>query len=129
MRFLDEVETIKEEAAKLKSSGVDILIALGHSGYERDQDIARGVPDIDLVVGGHSHSLLYTGPKPSVEKPSGPYPTLVQQPDTGRTVPVVQAYAYTKYLGRFKMSFNDDGEMTKWEGKPVLLDKTIPQGN
>ena len=40
---------------------MDILIAIGHSGYERDQDIARGVPDIDLVVGGHSHSFLYSG--------------------------------------------------------------------
>jgi 5'-nucleotidase len=40
---------------------VDILIALGHSGYERDQEIARDVPQLDLVVGGHSHSLLYTG--------------------------------------------------------------------
>ena len=43
------------------ASGVDILVAIGHSGYERDQDIARGVPDIDLVVGGHSHSFLYSG--------------------------------------------------------------------
>jgi len=58
---LDEVEAIKTEAAKLESEGVDILIALGHAGYERDQAIAAEVLNLDLVVGGHSHSLLYSG--------------------------------------------------------------------
>ncbi len=107
---------------------MDILIALGHSGYDRDRAIAAGVPDIDLVVGGHSHSFLHSGEaQPSVEKPEGPYPTLVQQNGTGRTVPVVQAYAYTKYLGKFKMWFDKDGEMVKWEGAPMLLDSSVKQ--
>lgn len=41
--------------------GVDIIIALGHSGYEMDLKIAKEVEDIDVVVGGHSHSFLFTG--------------------------------------------------------------------
>jgi len=61
VRFLDEVKAVRKEAARLKANGVDILLALGHSGYERDQMIADGVPDVDVVVGGHSHSLLYSG--------------------------------------------------------------------
>jgi len=40
---------------------VNILIAVGHSGYEVDKKIAKEVPDIDVVVGGHSHSFLFTG--------------------------------------------------------------------
>ncbi len=33
-----------------------------------------------MVVGGHSHSFLYTGQElPSVETPEGPYPTYVHQ--------------------------------------------------
>ena len=36
-----------------------VLIALGHSGYEIDQELARNVPLLDLVVGGHSHTFLY----------------------------------------------------------------------
>eukprot|EP00095_Tigriopus_kingsejongensis_P003631 maker-scaffold341_size202020-snap-gene-1.15 protein:Tk03631 transcript:maker-scaffold341_size202020-snap-gene-1.15-mRNA-1 annotation:"hypothetical protein DAPPUDRAFT_42388" len=126
VEFIDEVVAISQEAKRLKADGVDILIALGHSGYTKDQEIARNVPDIDLVVGGHSHSFLNTGPNPSVEKPDGPYPTVVTQ-DSGRTVPVIQAYAFTKYLGRFKMTFDDQGEAVSWEGAPMLLDKSIPQ--
>ena len=122
------MESINAEAKRLKATGVDILIALGHSGYEVDQAIAAGVPDIDLVVGGHSHSLLYTGPAPSVEKPEGPYPTLVRQPGTRRVVPVVQAYAFTKYMGLFKLQFDEEGEVVAWEGQPKLLDGSIAQG-
>ena len=73
------------------------------------------------------HVFNVSGEPPSVEKPSGPYPTLVSRPD-GRVVPVVQAYAYTKYLGFFKMTFDEEGEMTAWEGKPRLLDGSVPQG-
>uniref|UniRef100_A0A0K2UE10 5'-nucleotidase n=1 Tax=Lepeophtheirus salmonis TaxID=72036 RepID=A0A0K2UE10_LEPSM len=60
IKFIDEVEAIDKEAKKLKSEGIDILIALGHSGYQEDKRIAEFVSDIDLVVGGHSHSFLYT---------------------------------------------------------------------
>jgi len=41
--------------------GVNILIAVGHSGYNIDMKIAMEVPDIDVVVGGHSHSFFFTG--------------------------------------------------------------------
>lgn len=50
-----------EEAAKLKSQGVDIIIALSHAGLDVDREVAAAVPDIDIIVGGHSHSFLYTG--------------------------------------------------------------------
>ena len=37
VKFLDEIEKVREEARRLKSEeGVEILIALGHSGYELD---------------------------------------------------------------------------------------------
>ena len=63
-----------------------------------------------------------------MERPSGPYPTLVTQERTGRTVPVVQAYAYTKYLGYFQMEFDENGEMLSWNGAPRILNSTIPEG-
>ena len=71
--------------------------------------------------------FFFSGELPSVEKPSGPYPTLVTQP-SGRVVPVIQAYAYTKYLGVFNLTFNDNGEMESWNGSPMLLDHNIPEG-
>jgi len=65
------------------------------------------------VIGGHSHSFLWSGPEPppSVETPLGEYPTYVTQPGTGRVVPVVQAYCYTKYMGHLEANFDDGGEL------------------
>ena len=43
----------------MKAQGVNIIIAVGHSGYKRDKEIAKQVPEVDVVVGGHSNSFLY----------------------------------------------------------------------
>jgi len=112
----------------LKSEGVDIIIGLGHSGYTKDKEIAAQVPHLDLVIGAHSHSFLLDKEKqvPSTEKPRGPYPTIVKQ-KSGRTVPVVQAYAYTKYLGKIKLDIDEEGEVTNIDGRPILLDSTYKQ--
>lgn len=90
----------------LKKNGVKIIIALGHSGYEVDQEIAKNCPLVDAVIGGHSNTFLYTGDAPDAEKVDGPYPTVVKQA-SGKEVPVVQAYAYTKYLGELKLSVSE----------------------
>ncbi|XP_024941017.1 protein 5NUC isoform X2 [Cephus cinctus] len=124
--FLDEVTAVAAEAAKLKAQGVNILIALGHSGYSTDKKIAAEVEDIDLVIGGHTNTFLYTGEQPDSEIPEGYYPTAVTQA-SGRTVYVVQAYAYTKYVGNFSVEFDADGEVTFIEGNPILLNGSVEQ--
>ena len=65
MKFLDEITSIDKEAKNLKAKGVNIIIAVGHSGFEKDQEIAKNVPDVDVVVGGHSNTFLYNGQSPS----------------------------------------------------------------
>jgi len=86
-----------------------------------------------LIVGGHSHTFLYSGHPPSVEKPLGPYPTYVTQAN-GRVVPVVQAYCYSKYMGHLQLVFNQAGELLDpvpgggvVYAEPVLLDSSHPQ--
>lgn len=91
------------EAAELKKNGVNIIIGLGHSGYFVDQMIARDCPLIDVVVGAHTHTFLYSGTPPDSDEPYGPYPTIVQQ-KSGKQVPVVTAYAYSKYMGKLQLS-------------------------
>ncbi|PSN34309.1 Protein 5NUC, partial [Blattella germanica] len=126
--FLDEVESINDEISRLKGANPDlkIFIALGHSGYEMDKKIAEHVPDIDVVIGGHTNTFLYTGKQPDSEVPEGLYPTWITQ-KSGRKVPVVQSYAYTKYLGQLDIEFDTNGEVTKAEGNPLLLDHNINQ--
>jgi len=64
---------------------------------------------------------------PSTEKALGTYPTMVRQ-KSGRSVPVVQAYAFGKYLGNLQVVFNNEGEVTAAFGEPIVLNQNIPQG-
>lgn len=46
------------------------------------------------------------------------------QSDDGRQVPVVQAYAFGKYLGFLKVTFDSNGNVVKSSGNPILLDSS-----
>lgn len=61
LKFLDEVESVNAEAQRLQEKGVDIIIVLSHCGLDVDRVMAADCPLIDVIVGGHSHTLLYTG--------------------------------------------------------------------
>lgn len=126
VEFMDEIKSINEEATKLKAEGIKIIIALGHSGYQKDQEIAAKCPEVDLVIGGHTNTFLYNGNQPDAERPEGPYPTVVTQ-SSGKKVPVVQAYAYTKYLGKLHLKFDKNGDLEKFDGQPILLNAEIPR--
>jgi 5'-nucleotidase len=52
---------LQPEVDKLKTLNVNKIIALGHSGFEMDKLIAQKVRGVDIVVGGHSNTFLYTG--------------------------------------------------------------------
>jgi len=64
--FRREVDAAREAVKALKKQGATVIIALTHVGleqegkpkFEGDQTIAREVPGIDLIVGGHSHTFL-----------------------------------------------------------------------
>ena len=120
--FTDPVEATRREVKALTDQGVDKIILLSHSGYTVDQRIAREVAGIDVIVGGHSHTLLSN----TDDKAEGPYPTMVKGPD-GHEVPIVQVYAYGKYLGKLDVTFDDDGVVTAASGEPMLLDGSIAE--
>ena len=61
VKFTDEVTAVRTEVEKLKAAGVKIIIGLSHAGYGMDKRVAAEVGDIDVIVGGHSHTFLYTG--------------------------------------------------------------------
>ncbi|XP_008555623.2 protein 5NUC [Microplitis demolitor] len=124
--FLDEVESVRREVDKLRADNVTIIIALGHSGFDADKKIAAEVDGVDLVIGGHTNTFLYSGRKPDLEVPEGLYPTEVIQKN-GRKVYVVQAYAYTKYLGNLSIIFDAAGEIRSILGNPILVTSDIEQ--
>jgi 5'-nucleotidase/UDP-sugar diphosphatase len=116
----DDIKTITAEVEKLKAAGVNKIIALTHVGYPRDKELIAKIPGVDVVVGGHSHSLLSN----TDAKAEGPYPTMIDNPD-GYKVPVTQAASYSKYLGEFTVTFDDNGIVKEAKGDPIYLDNSI----
>ncbi|XP_050679295.1 apyrase isoform X2 [Leptidea sinapis] len=128
LRFTDEIETVKAEAEKLNEQGVDIIVVLSHCGIDIDREIAlHGGPHIDIVVGGHSHTLLYNGdpPENSTYGVHGPYPIVVEK-ESGPVL-IVQAAAHTEYLGEIKLFFNETGHLQHWIGNPHYVGHDIEQ--
>ncbi|XP_043208332.1 5'-nucleotidase-like [Amphibalanus amphitrite] len=121
VQFSDEIAALQLETRRLQAAGAQIIIAVGHSGYPREKEMAAEIDGIDVIVGGHSHSLLYNGTAPDDNPVDGPYPTVIRQP-SGRTVLVVQAYQYGKYLGVLNVTFDGAGEVEEWSGEPMVLD-------
>lgn len=132
LRFTNESIAIRKEAAKLKSEGVDIIIVLSHCGLDVDYIIAQNAgPDVDVIVGGHSHTFMYTtkpGERaPGPDRPGDKYPAVVTHAD-GHKVLIVQASAYLKYVGDITVYFDKKGRVVSWEGAPIFLDSNVAQG-
>jgi 5'-nucleotidase / UDP-sugar diphosphatase len=87
-------EDVRPVVADLRAQGVDLVVALSHSGVDLDdggddEAMAASVAGIDLIISAHSHTAL-------------PEPLMVEGPD-GYTVPIVQAGKYGEYLGRVEL--------------------------
>ncbi len=122
VQFTDPVQAVQKYAKELEEQGVNIIVVLSHLGYVPDQDLAAQVEGVDIIVGGHSHTLLSN----TSDKAKGPYPTVVESA-RGEPVLIVQDGSYGKYLGFLKVTFSADGVAQSWEGDPILLDANVEQ--
>ncbi len=118
--FGSAAETLAKGVLDLEAEGVNKIIALTHVGVPADLRLAAEVPGLDAIVGGHSHTLFSN----TIEGAPQPYPLAAPGPD-GVTVPIVQAGAYSKYLGHLVLTFDDDGVVTSAEGDTMLLDASV----
>jgi len=113
--FHDPVAAVQSQVDLLTTVGINRIFVLSHSGYEVDKRVAAETTGVDVIVGGHSNTLLSN----TQERAAGPYPTLIN--DTA----IVQAYAYGKFLGELTVTFDDDGVLTGASGEPILIDGKI----
>jgi 5'-nucleotidase len=118
--FEDEIATLQAAVDTLTRQGIRHIIALTHVGLPRDIEIAAMTRGIDAIVGGHSHTLMHD----TEEGAQAPYPLMIANPD-GIMVPIVQAYAYGKYLGELSLTFDEHGVVTAADGEPILLDASF----
>jgi 5'-nucleotidase / UDP-sugar diphosphatase len=119
LRFREPDESVAAAVRELEAQGVDKIVVLSHLGYRRDLALAASVRGIDVIVGGHSHTLLGRLADLGLYA-EGDYPTVVRGP-RGDRVLVVQAWDWAKVLGRLNVVFDGAGRVTSWSGSPLLL--------
>ncbi len=59
VKFADPHTAAAEAVASLRNAGVDLVVAVTHMGIDEEQEMAREVDGIDIIVGGHSHTNLH----------------------------------------------------------------------
>ncbi|MGR3572400.1 bifunctional metallophosphatase/5'-nucleotidase [Brevirhabdus sp.] len=117
VKFSDPVAAVQKQVDRLQGEGVDKIVVLSHSGFEADKRIAKGTKGVDVIVGGHSNTLLSN----TQDKAAGPYP--VMEGDTA----IVSAYAYGKFLGELNVTFDDAGKIVSAKGEPILMDGKVAE--
>ncbi|GGS35651.1 bifunctional metallophosphatase/5'-nucleotidase [Deinococcus knuensis] len=125
VKMLELMQSLRGSVDALKGQGIDKIFLVSHLGYTLEQQVARTVPGIDVIVGGHSHTLLGTFDNKDFPASEGPYPTVIANPDGNRTL-LVAAWEWGKVLGRIKVTF-DGGAVTAWEGNPVPVTADIKE--
>lgn len=117
----NELVILRETIKKLTQQGIHKIIILSHLGYEEDKRIAQLLPQVDVIVGGHSHTLLGSDAlKDYGLTPNSSYPTRLSNAD-GDLVCVVQAWQYSAALGELDVVFNPGGVVESCEGQTHLL--------
>ena len=106
LTFQQPVEVLPQQVQEIRNRGADLIVLLSHSGLDADLVIAQQVPGIDVIVGGHSH-------------------TVVTHPLRVNDTLIVQAGSYGAWLGvlelevdiatRKVLSYNRENEL-----RPVL---------
>lgn len=107
--FEDPIEAVKETVAEIQAKeSVDMLVCVSHSGTWANEDksedelLAKSVPQLDLIVSGHTHTKL-------------------EEPIVHGNTYIVSAAEYGKYLGSLSMVQVEEGiwEMDSYELIPV----------
>ncbi|MDY7023077.1 MAG: bifunctional metallophosphatase/5'-nucleotidase [Cyanobacteriota bacterium] len=117
--FTDKVEAARKAVSDLQKQGVNKIIALTHLGFSNDEELARQVDGIDIIIGGHSHTPLGNMPGATL-----PYPVVEKTPN-GETVLLVTDWEWGKYLGDLHVDFDRQGHLTNWVGSPHAVDGKI----
>jgi 5'-nucleotidase/UDP-sugar diphosphatase len=85
-KITNPYDAAKDYEKLLKKRNNDFIIALTHLGVNKDKKLAKKTSNIDLIIGGHSHTKITKA--------------LMIKNKKNREVPIVQAGMHTEYLGR-----------------------------
>ncbi len=102
--IVDDPLELAKKLAPRHDAMSDLLIVLSHCGVAVDKQLAREMPGVDVIVGGHDHEL-FTDP-------------LVEN-----GVMIVQAGEHSEYLGRLDLEVSDDkAKLIRYKVYPITPD-------
>ena len=111
--FEDPVEAVKETVAEIKAKeNADMIICVSHSGTadkeekSEDEILAKAVPELDLIISGHTHTLL-------------------EEPIVHGNTYIASVGEYGKYLGNVSMSQKENGRWNMDSYELILVDESI----
>ncbi len=99
----ETIEDIQTEANILQSQGINKIILLSHLGYTLDKIIANQTQGIDVILGGHSHDLLF-----DVKEGENLFYS-----KNGEPVVITQAGRDGKNFGILNLEFDQNGVIKK----------------
>ncbi len=119
--YYDPSECANRVAAQLRAEGCDLVILISHVGFARpnethkDQWIAANSSEIDLIIGGHSHTNIENGE------------TVLNK--EGRPVMITQTGAKAEPIGKIEIEMQKNTRKTpnKWMVKEIRCSKLHPE--
>jgi 5'-nucleotidase len=120
--FTDIIAAVQKSIDEIKATtNITRIAAITHIGYEEDKRLAQETTGLQLIMGGHSHTLLG-----DAEGAEGPYPTIAKNKD-GDEVFIVTAYRWGEYLGYIDVTYDAEGKILAYHGAPIHLTNTTKQ--
>jgi len=110
----DAAKAAKRCVETLKGEGAEIIVCLSHSGTgdslasSEDEELAKAVDGIDVIVSGHTHSTL-------------------AEPLGGNDTYIVSSGPYCQNLGSLTFSWDDGGEKRLLDYRLIPIDETVAE--
>ncbi|TNH80142.1 bifunctional metallophosphatase/5'-nucleotidase [Aeromonas sobria] len=109
-RFHAVSETLTRVLREIKSEGIQHIVLLSHLGLDQDKLLAERFPELSLIIGGHTHSLL--GDLAPLGLPSeGSYPLM------NNGVAILHAGHSALCLGVCELTFDEAGRVVQSQGQ------------
>jgi 5'-nucleotidase len=106
--------------AELSGQGINKIVLLTHVGILAYEPLLAQLTGVDVVLDGHSHTLLSNTYTAAAEV----YP-IVAETEAGEPIVYAQAGANNLYLGRLEVEFDGAGVLTSWGGDAIFLSRYI----
>lgn len=121
-KFTDAIAAVQRSIDEIRSTtNITRIAAITHIGYEEDKRLAEETTGLQLIMGGHSHTLLG-----DMDGAEGKYPTIATNKD-GDEVFIVTAYRWGEYLGYIDVTYDPQGKILAYHGAPIHLTNTTKQ--